>query len=96
MKRKQRKKTEKSNQQEVGQIIEPKSLPIFEAIVTTANQYVMAFSCLMADLAANRIAPSVGNAISNAGGKMLKAFEMNARFGASTKPDGVKELRLIE
>lgn len=42
-------------------------------------------STLMADLAEDRISPSLGNAIANAGGKLLKVIEMQLKYG---KPSG--------
>jgi hypothetical protein len=38
-------------------------------------------SALMTDLLQGRVTAEVGNAVCNAGGKMLKAVEMSQRFG---------------
>lgn len=38
-------------------------------------------SALMADLIEGRITPGVGNATCNAGGKLLKVVEMQAKYG---------------
>lgn len=40
-------------------------------------------SALMTDLIEGRITPSVGNATCNAGGKLLKVVEMQAKYGQS-------------
>lgn len=41
-------------------------------------------SALMGDILEGRIAPQVGNAVVNAGGKLLKVVEMQIRYGTST------------
>ena len=73
----------------------PRSLPLFEKGIQTCGQLASAMSVLMADLISERIGTSVGNAVCNAGSKMLKAVEMQQRFGISQPESGRKELRLI-
>lgn len=72
----------------------PRSLKLFEDGIQTCSQLAGAMSVLMADLISERIGTSVGNAVCNAGAKMLKAVEMQQRFGV-TQSTGRKELRLI-
>lgn len=72
----------------------PKCLPIFADGVRTARDFASGMSALMGDLASNRINPNIGNAICNAGGKLLKAVEMQQRYGAQGN-DGGKTLQLI-
>jgi hypothetical protein len=38
-------------------------------------------SSLMGDLIEGRITPSIGNAVCNAGGKLLKVVEMQHKYG---------------
>ena len=61
----------------------PRCLSIFgqEGGVRNSQQFIRGFSALMADLAAGRIADGRANAISNAGAKLLKAAELEQRFG---------------
>ena len=73
----------------------PRSLILFEKGIQTCGQLASAMSVLMADLISERIGTSVGNAVCNAGSKMLKAVEMQQRFGITQSESGRKELRLI-
>ena len=53
-------------------------------------------SGLMSDLIEERIKPQVGNAVVNAGGKLLKVVEMQQKYGKpSENGDGSKTLHLI-
>jgi hypothetical protein len=38
-------------------------------------------SALMSDLVEGKVAPQVGNAVCNAGGKLLKVVEMEFKYG---------------
>jgi|TARA_R100001086_G_scaffold213167_1_gene129116 hypothetical protein len=40
-------------------------------------------SGLMSDLVEGRVTPQVGNAVCNAGGKLLKIVEMNHKYGTT-------------
>lgn len=75
-------------------VIEAKSLPIFDSGVKTAREMAGGMSLLMGDVLAQRVSPQIANAVCNAGGKMLKAIEMEKRYG---KGDGAgdKTLPLI-
>ena len=53
-------------------------------------------SCLMSDLIEGRITPGVGNAVCNAGGKLLKVVEMQMRYGQAGPGSCEKTLRLTE
>lgn len=79
--------------QEVTKREVPRSLEHFEKGVRTAAQLAAGMSMLMADLITERVGTSVGNAVCNAGGKMLKAAEMQHRFGRSDS-QGNKDLLL--
>lgn len=74
--------------------IPPRSLAVFEQGISSCGQLASAMSLLMADLISERVGTSIGNAVCNAGAKMLKAAEMQQRFGVSNK-QGRKELQLI-
>lgn len=62
--------------------VNPRSVALFAGGVRTAEDFARAMSALMGDLAEGAISPGVGNAIVNAGGKMLKVVEMQHRYGA--------------
>ena len=72
-----------------------KCLPIFEAGIKTGDDFCLGMGALMADLAASRIKESIGNAICNAGGKILKTVELNLRHGTKGDNEDLKTLRLI-
>lgn len=73
-----------------------KSIAHFEKGVVTCGQLAKGMSLLMSDLLTERVATSIANAVCNAGGKMLKAVEMQQRYGKTHKGNGVKELNLIQ
>jgi len=72
-----------------------KSTPHFEKGIGNCGQLAKGMSLLMADLLSERVNTSVANAVCNSAGKMLKAVEMQQRFGKSSSPTGDKELQLI-
>lgn len=51
-------------------------------------------SALMSDLLNGRMDPQAGNAVCNAGGKLLKIVEMQYRYGKSVEGGAGKVLRL--
>jgi hypothetical protein len=59
----------------------PRCLAIAKKGITTGNHFAGMMSALMADLIEGRITPGVGNATCNAGGKLLKVVEMQAKYG---------------
>lgn len=61
----------------------PRSLAIAQRGIVTGNHFAKMMSALMADLIEGRITPGVGNATCNAGGKLLKVVEMQAKYGHS-------------
>lgn len=48
----------------------------------------------MGDLISGRITPDVGNAVCNAGGKLLKIVEMQYRYGTKSGAQGDRGLLL--
>lgn len=59
----------------------PASLVIARGGIHTGRQFAQLMSALMTDLIEGKITPGVGNAACNAGGKLLKVVEMQARYG---------------
>lgn len=74
----------------------PRSLAIAETGIGNSHQFAAFMSALMADLVSGRVAPQIGNAAANAGGKMLKVVEMQMKYGTAS-PDGTagKVLQLV-
>jgi hypothetical protein len=59
----------------------------------TADKFARFMTEMMCDLAEELVSPEVGNAITNAGGKVLKVIEMQIKYG--TKVDATGEKRLL-
>jgi len=76
-----------------GQAV-PRSLEIAQRGITTDIDFARCMSALMSDLIEERITPGVGNAVVNAGGKLLKMVEMRHRCGTKgvTLAPGMKKL----
>lgn len=51
-------------------------------------------SALMSDLIDGRVAPQVGNATCNAGGKLLRIVELQFKYGTATPGSPKKTLTL--
>lgn len=73
---------------------EPRSLAIAEAGIGTGNDFARCMSALMSDIIASRVTPQVGNAVCNAGGKLLKVVELQMRYGSAKQPNGERVLHL--
>lgn len=74
----------------------PRCLAIAGSGIRTANQFAEFMSGLISDLIESKISPQVGNAAVNAGGKLLKAVEMQMKYGKPSQSDGSgKTLELV-
>jgi hypothetical protein len=72
-----------------------RSVAHFEKGINKCGDLSKGMSLLMSDLLSERVSTSVANAVCNSAGKMLKAVEMQQRYGKSTT-GGNKELGLLE
>lgn len=61
----------------------PQSLQIANTGVKTGTDFANLMSNLMSDLIAGRVTPQIGNAVCNAGGKLLKIVEMRHKYGVT-------------
>jgi hypothetical protein len=59
----------------------PRSIAIADRGITNSREFAELMSALMADLICGAIAPDIGNATCNAGGKLLKIVEMQNKYG---------------
>lgn len=73
---------------------QPRSLAITEKGIQTGNDFARCMSALMSDIIAQRVTPQVGNAVCNAGGKLLKVVELQLRYGSAKEPNGERVLYL--
>lgn len=73
---------------------QPRSLEIAEGGIATGNDFARCMSALMSDIIASRVTPQVGNAVCNAGGKLLKVVELQLRYGSAREPNGERVLHL--
>lgn len=58
-----------------------RSLAIASRGITTGNDYALFMSAVMSDLIEGNITPQVGNAVCNAGAKLLRIVELQYRYG---------------
>lgn len=65
--------------------MDTKTLQFSQNGIKTSVDFANLMSALMTDLLTGRVSPQVGNAVCNAGGKLLKIVEMQARYGT---PEG--------
>lgn len=61
----------------------PQSLQIAGKGVKTGTDSANLMSCLMSDLISGKVTPQIGNAVCNAGGKLLKVVEMKQKYGVT-------------
>lgn len=73
---------------------EPRSLAVAKKGVRTSHDFANLMSSLMSDLIEGAVAPNVGNATCNAGGKLLKVVELQYKYGTSGKDGSPKTLVL--
>jgi len=69
--------------------VTPKSLRFAKDGIRTGEDFANTMSALMSDLIEGSITPEVGNAVCNAGGKLLKMVEMQYKY--ASPPQVVKE-----
>jgi hypothetical protein len=72
----------------------PSSLIVAERGIKTSHDFADLMSALMSNLIEGTVAPNVGNATCNAGGKLLKVVEMQYKYGTSGKDGSPKTLVL--
>lgn len=85
-----------TERQEVATNTDPRSLAISERGIRTGSDFAGMMSALMGDLIAGRITPQVGNAVCNAGGKLLKVVEMQHKFGTQAGAPDQRVLTLVQ
>ena len=73
---------------------QPQSLAIATKGITTGQDFAALMSALMCDMIAGTVKPMTGNAVCNAGGKLLKVVEMQFKYGTVQQTDGQKVLLL--
>lgn len=61
----------------------PQSLAVANSGVKTGSDFANLMSNLMSDLISGKVTPQVGNAVCNAGGKLLKIVEMKHKYGTA-------------
>lgn len=64
--------------------------------VKTSRDFAAVMSSLMSDILEERVEPRVANAVCNAAGKLLKIVELEHKYGAPSKSEPERLLRLAE
>ena len=72
----------------------PRSLAIAAKGINTAGDFANMMSSLMSDLIEGLVAPNVGNATCNAGGKLLRIVELQYKYGTADNGKPHKSLLL--
>jgi hypothetical protein len=72
----------------------PRSLGIAQRGIHSSHDFANFMSSLMSDLIEGNVAPQIGNAACNAGGKLLKVVEMQYKYGTAGKDGSPKTLIL--
>jgi hypothetical protein len=73
-----------------------RSLALASKPVRTGSDFAALMSALMSDLIEGNVSPGVGNAVCNAGGKLLKVVELQYKFGVDGGNGGKKTLQLSD
>lgn len=73
---------------------QPKSIAVAERGIRTGADFAGFMSYLIGDVVTRRVTPEVANAACNAGGKMLKAVEMQWKY-ARPQQDGADSGALL-
>lgn len=74
---------------------EPRTLSIATRGIRTGADFSDMMSALMSDLIEGRISPEVGNATCNAGGKLLKAVELQMKYGTPVRDTGGRKTLVL-
>ena len=61
----------------------PRSLAIGEKGVDTAKDFASLMSAVMSDVLDGSLSPQIANAVTNAGGKLLKVVEMQHKYAST-------------
>jgi len=72
----------------------PRSLEVASNGIKTSSDFASMMSALMSDLIEGKVAPGVGNATCNAGGKLLKVVEMTYKYGTDNPRTNRRTLSL--
>ena len=73
-----------------------RSISIASNGIKTGDQFAGFMSALIGDIMEGRVTPQVANAAINAGGKLLKVVDMQARYGRSGGATDGKLLELVK
>ena len=61
----------------------PRSLVIGEKGIDTAKDFASLMSAVMSDVLDGSLSPQIANAVTNAGGKLLKVVEMQHKYAST-------------
>lgn len=73
-----------------------RSLTLGSKGIKTGSDFAAFMSALMSDLIEGNVSAGVGNAVCNAGGKLLKVVELQYKFGTDGGNGGTKTLQLSD
>lgn len=85
----------RKNDTRVSKKMAPRSLAISAKGIKTGADFASMMSALMSDMIEGRLNPGVGNAVCNAGAKLLKVVEMQHRYGQRVEGSTERLLALV-
>jgi len=72
-----------------------RSLEIAKRGIASSADFTELMSALMSDIVEGSVTPEVANAAVNAGGKLLKACELQLKYGVPSQVNGKRVLSLV-
>lgn len=94
MSNKRKEVAQRSEKVSEKRIAVPRSLGLAAKGITNSIEFASMMSALMTDLIEGAIAPGVGNATCNAGGKLLKVVELQCKYGIPVGNGAARVLQL--
>ncbi len=79
----------------IAEKTKPRCLELTQRGICTSSDFAQMMAAMMADLVEGTITPQVGNAVTNAGGKLLKVVEMQMQYGTTLADGQTKQLTLV-
>jgi hypothetical protein len=73
-----------------------KCIAVFERGVKNMNDVMLGMSLMMGDIVTERLTTSVANSVALAAGRMLKAAELQQRYGKKRGATDAKIMKLVE
>lgn len=74
----------------------PRCVKVFAQGIRNSHDFIRGFSLLLGDLATEALPAGTGNAMANAGGKLLKCVDLEQRYGRISASSATRKLLEFE